>query len=108
MSAARIPFILIIFTVLLVFSALASAQDFDKGLQAYDRGDYAAALREWRPLAEQGNPVAQYSLGVLYIHGQGVPQNYAEAVRWYRMAAEQGYADALNNLGVMYFRAEVS
>ena len=74
----------------------------DKGVAAYDRGDYAAALREWRPLAKQGNANAQYNLGIMYNNGRGVPQDFAEAVKWYRKAAEQGMAEAQVNLGVMY------
>ena len=77
----------------------ASGQDFDKGLTAAQSGDYATALREWTPLAEQGNAAAQTNLGVMYDNGQGVPQDYAAAVRWYRLAAEQGYAAAQSNLG---------
>src|SRR5262245_60877855 len=69
---------------------------------AYDRGDYATALRLWRPLANQGDADAQFSLGLMYLNGQGVPQNYAEALKWFRLAAEQGRADAQNNFGVMY------
>ncbi len=65
-------------------------------------GDWATALRELRPLAEQGFAGAQLSLGSMYHLGQGVPQDYAEAVRWYRKAAEQGYAIAQNSLGSMY------
>ena len=76
--------------------------DFQAGFAAYNRGDYATALREWKPLAEQGDADAQFNLGVMYSHGQGVPQDYAEAVRWYRRAAEQGDADAQFNLGVKY------
>ncbi len=75
---------------------------WDEGVAAYHRGDYAAALREFRPLAEQGNAKAQYNLGLMYYNGEGVPQDYAEAVKWYRKAAEQGYAKAQNNLGLMY------
>jgi uncharacterized protein len=78
------------------------APDFDRGLEAYFRGDYVAALREWRPLAEQGHLRAQNNLGVTYAKGQGVPQDYAEAMRWYILAANQGDASAQNNLGVMY------
>jgi len=62
------------------------------------------ALREWRPLAEQGNANAQFFLGVMYDKGRGVPQDYAEAVKWLRKAAEQGVAEAQYNLGVMYDR----
>ncbi len=59
-------------------------------MAAYQRGDYATALREWRPLAEQGNTEAQYGLGVMYDKGRGVPRDHAEALQWYRKAAEQG------------------
>ena len=89
----------------LLYTAVAApvmAQDYDKGLAAYNAGDYDAALQEWRPLAEQGNASAQYNLGIMYDNGDGVIQDYAEAVDWYRKAAEQGYADAQTNLGGMY------
>ena len=72
------------------------------GVTAYKWGAYGIALREWRPLAEQGNAKAQYNLGLMYRKGQGVPQDDAEAVEWWRKAAEQGNAGAQNNLGVMY------
>ena len=84
----------------------ASAQDFQKGVDAYRRGDYAAAFRELRPLADQGHAVAQFNLGVMCDKGQGVPQDYAEAVRWHRKAAEQGFAHAQFNLGVMYDKGQ--
>jgi len=77
-------------------------ENFSKGLNAAKRGDYAAALKEWRPLAEQGDASAQFNLGLMYAEGQGVPQDHAEAVKWYRRAAEQGHAGAQNNLGGMY------
>lgn len=78
------------------------AQDFDKGLQAYDRGDYAAALQEWRPLAEQGVSGAQYRLGVFYAYGIVVAKNYKTARKWYEKAARQGDAPAAYELGLMY------
>tara|TARA_Y100000588_G_scaffold385306_1_gene478336 strand:+ start:7197 stop:7433 length:237 start_codon:yes stop_codon:yes gene_type:complete len=40
--------------------------DFNKGLAAYKSGDYATALHEWKPLAEQGDATAQYNLGITY------------------------------------------
>ncbi|CAN1510308.1 Sel1-like repeat [Paracoccaceae bacterium] len=91
---------------LMLFPAMGSAQDFDVGLEAYEVGDYATALREWTPLAEQGDMWAQKNLGIMYEYGQGVPQDYAEAVKWYRLAADQGHADAQTNLGVMYATGE--
>jgi TPR repeat protein len=66
----------------LLLAAPAVGQDFQKGWAAAQRGNYATALREWRPLAEQGDAGAQYNLGVMYENGQGVPQDHAEAVKW--------------------------
>ncbi len=61
----------------------------NEGVGAFNRGDYATALREYRPLAKQGNAIAQNNLGVMNDIGKGVPQDYAEAMKWYRKAAEQ-------------------
>ncbi len=71
-------------------------------MAAYPGGDSATAIRELRPLAEQGDAGAQNQLGIMYSYGQGVPQDYAKAMGWYRKAAEQGDTDAQHNLGVMY------
>ncbi len=90
------------FAVLLVVLAAPAWAGLDEGVAAYALGDYATALREFRPLAEQGYAIAQNNLGVMYGKGQGVPQDYAAAVRWYRKAAEQGHAHAQFNLGGMY------
>ncbi len=78
----------------------------DEGVAAYKRGYYATALREWRPLAEQGVADAQFNLGFMYRNGLGVPQDYAEAVKWYRNAAEQGVAEAQYSLGSMYYNGQ--
>jgi hypothetical protein len=86
----------------LSLAAPVAAGPFEDGLAAYKRGDYATALRLLRPLANQGNAVAQRMLGVMYDLGQGVPQDYAEAMKWYLQGAEQGNVRAQTNLGVMY------
>ncbi len=80
--------------------------DYEKGLDAAQSGDFATALREWKPLAEQGHARAQSNLGVMYESGQGVLQNYKTAVKWYSLAAEQGHARAQFNLGVMYHKGQ--
>ena len=51
-------------------------------MAAYDRGDYATNVNEWRPLADQGDRTAQHHLAWLYLIGRGVPQDNEEAVRW--------------------------
>ena len=75
---------------------------FDEGLAAYNRGNYATALKEWQPLAKQGDAEAQNSLGVAYEEGNGVAQNFAAAVKLYAKAARQGNGAAQFNLGRMY------
>ena len=94
--------VLIVFGVLLGSTGESFSADAQKGLDAYKSGDYATALREWRPFAEQGVAGAQYSLGRMYFKGEGVPQDYKTAVKWYTLAAEQGVAGAQNVLGHMY------
>ena len=94
---------LVILTALLFGSVSVSySQDYDKGLEAYNRGDYTEAFRILKPFAEKGDSVAQYSLGYIYANGDGVPQDYKSAVKWFRLAAEQGDSDAQSNLGHMY------
>ena len=78
--------------VLLGSAGVSFSADFQKGVTAYNSGDFATALREWKPLAEQGNAYAQNNLGLMYDNGQGVLQDYKTAVKWYRLAAKQGYA----------------
>jgi TPR repeat protein len=89
-------------TVFLLLSGLVLRADFAEGMKAYTAGDYATALREWQPLAEQGEPHCEYNLGLLYARGQGVPQDFAKAADYYRKAAEQGIVEAQYNLGVLY------
>ena len=89
-------------TLYIVSVSVATAQDFDKGLDAYSAGDYQTALREWRPLADRGESDVQFNMGVMYYSGRGVPQDYAEAEKWWRLAAEQGDAPAQYNLALMY------
>ena len=91
---------------LLVMPSLSHSADFDKGYEAYRAGNYETALKEFRPLAEQGLAEAQNNLGVMYETGRGVIQDHKEAVKWYRLAAEQGYARAQDNLGLMYAKGE--
>jgi TPR repeat protein len=92
--------------LILSFAAPVAAGQFEDGVAAAKRGDDATALSLWRPLAEQGNAVAQYNLGVMFAKGRGVPQDFQEALKWYRLAAAQGSAQAQNNLGVAYTNAQ--
>ena len=79
----------------------------DKLGQAYDHYsgngtpiDYARAALLFRELAEEGNAVAQFSLGAMFQNGLGVPQNYMEAVKWYQKSAMGNHPDGQYLLGL--------
>ncbi len=76
--------------------------DYESAMAAYDAGDYETSVALLIPLAEVGDAQAQNNLGVMYVEGQGVPQDYTEALKWYRKAVAQGDAIAQTNLGAMY------
>lgn len=81
----------------------AATQETLRNAQAaYNRKDYAEVLRLNQPLAEQGNYLAQYMLGLLYLGGHGVPEDDARAFAWYRKSADQGFSLAEHTVGLMY------
>ena len=92
--------------LLLPLAALSStalfAGDLEKGLAAFDVGDYETSLAECQPLADEGNAAAQFCVGRLYANGFGVPMDDAKALYFYGAAADQGYPQAQYNLGVMH------
>lgn len=72
---------------------------------AFTRGDYQTAAREWLPHAAQGNPEALFQLGQLYRRGLGVKKDIARAEQYYLRAARRGHVLAQGNLGTMlYFK----
>src|SRR6185295_6948428 len=84
----------------------SSQPSFETVNAVFQKGDYPAALKLAQPMADDGDAVAQFYLGVMYNEGRGVPQDYAEAAKWYKLAAEQGDALAQYNLGLSYARGE--
>lgn len=56
--------------------------------------------------AEEGNPAAQFNLGVILLKGEGLPEDHAEAAKWFREAAVQGVASAQYNLGLMLVKGK--
>ncbi|MEI8397065.1 MAG: tetratricopeptide repeat protein, partial [Rhodospirillaceae bacterium] len=73
-----------------------------EGMEAAQRGDFATAHRLLRPVAEQGDALAQYSLGLMYSNGDGASQDYKEAAKWYFLVAQQGVVPAQGNLASMF------
>ena len=97
---------MLVFILLLKNVGVSRSADFQKGVEAYNKSDYVSTLREWTPLAEQGDADVQYNLGVMHDLGQGVRQNYMAAVKWDKLAAEQGQANAQAALGQMHQNGE--
>ena len=76
---------------------------------AYDasvRGDYAAALEIWGPLAHAGVARAQNNIGACFAEGLGVERNFELAVRWLSLSAAAGDAVGLRNYAALYFKGE--
>lgn len=83
-----------LFAIPLILMSLMSSPslgaDFQKGLNAYYIEDFATAVREWTPLAEQGDARAQYNLGVMYGLGNGVVKDSVYAHMWTNIASANG------------------
>lgn len=92
-------------TLSLLLAPLPAYADTKSGVDAWERGEYAVAVKEWRPLAIAGDPDAQFNLGQAYKLGRGVPVDLGEAENWYRRAANQGHLQAEDNLGLVMFTA---
>ncbi len=91
---------------LVALAAGAALAGYEDGMRAAQNGDYAAALREWQPLADQNHPRALTDLGFMYANGHGVPRDEAKAVELYRRAAELGLPLAQFNLGYTYLHGQ--
>ena len=77
--------------------------DFERGVKAYEAGDYEAARKLWQPLADNYDLAALRNLGHLYRLGQGAPKNGKKARSYYEKAAKLGHAPSQTNLAQMYF-----
>ena len=85
--------------------AAPALADVKQGVDAWQAGNYQAAVAEWRPLAIAGDADAQFNLGQAYKLGRGVPTDLNQAEAWYRRAAKQGHLQAEDNLGLVLFTA---
>jgi hypothetical protein len=60
--------------------------EFDAGRDAFIRGDFAAAYREFLPTATAGDAKSSIGLGLLHARGLGVPKNMVQAHSWFDRA----------------------
>lgn len=90
------------FIVLLLWLQPAAASEYSSGIFAYRNGQYPRAVALLKPLALEGDPYAQFALGVMYDDGIGLPRNFTLALLWYKKSAAQGLADAQYMAGRFY------
>lgn len=89
---------------LVMTTAAPALADVKDGVDAWGRGDYSAAVKEWRGPAASGDADAQFNLAQAYKLGRGVEQNLGEAEKWYQKAAKQGHLQASDNYGLILFQ----
>lgn len=69
---------------------------------AFDRANYATALKTWLPAAQAGDADAMNTVGEIYEQGLGLEPDYDLAAQWFKKAAKKGHSSAMINLGTMY------
>lgn len=94
--------VLLVMVCFLALAGQAMADSLSDANRVYDEGDYEKAVKLYSPLAKDGNAEAQYTLGMMYRAGRGVPHDYQAARKWYLLAAEQGHPLAQFYLGWIY------
>jgi cell division septation protein DedD len=112
MTSAKSLWLLAAAAALAGGAAIASAQpsgtgpagDVRAGIDAWTAQNYDQAVQIWRPLADRGDPDAQYNIAQAYFLGRGVPQNMVLAEQWYERAARQGHPEATANYGLLLFQ----
>ena len=84
--------------------AVQAETEYDKAVHVYGCADYPKAFSLFKPLAEQGDALSQFQVGMMIEQGQGAEVDFEAAYKWYMKAAEQGVADAYFALGQLYSR----
>lgn len=82
--------------------------DVKAGVDAWTRGDYDAAVKEWREPALKGDPDAQFNMGQAYKTGRGVKTDLNVALDWYKKASAQGHLKAMDSYGhLLHYQGRV-
>lgn len=96
---------MIALTALTLTLAVPAGANVREGVDAWSRGDYAAAVAQWQAPAEAGDADAMFNLGQAYRLGRGVPIDPARAEDLYARAAAAGHVPAADTYGLMLFQS---
>lgn len=102
--AATRPLGIALTPILLMLTTGPALADVKAGVEAWSRGEHAAAVKEWLGPAAKGDADAQFNMGQAFKLGKGVPQDTKRAEAWYRKAAQQGHIKAADTLGLLIFQ----
>ena len=96
-------FKIIFFTILFYLTSSVSwSADFQKGLAAYNKGEFVVAFNEFTLLAKQEHPSAIHYIGMMYRNGRGVKQNIETAIKWFTKGSELGNRESSYNMAIAY------
>lgn len=98
----RTKIIPILLLLLSGFSTLSQGNDLELGIYELNRGEFHAAIEQFRPLVAEGYAPAQYQMAIVYQHGYGVPKDGMKALALFEQAAKQNYSDAQFELALLY------
>lgn len=90
----------------LSLASIGVADEYQKGLIAYNDARYEQAIQYFERSAEQGNTKAQYLLGTMYRVGIGVEPDEYKGFDWCERAAKEGHLEAQFQVGLMYLEGE--
>ncbi len=77
---------------------------FELGLEAYNKGEFDKAAKQWQKACDDNVARACHNLGFLYEDGEGVKQDYHKAAELYKRSCDGGFVGSCLNLGVLYIK----
>lgn len=93
----------------LSFAAAPAVADVKAGVDAWGRGEYEAAVKQWRDPALKGDADAQFNMGQAYKMGRGVKTDLNLALDWYKKAAAQGHLQAADSYGhLLHYQGKIA
>jgi len=87
---------------LVSFTTLSQGNDLQQGIYELNRGEFKAAIIQFRPLVAEGYAPAQYQMALVYQHGYSVPKDGMKALKLFQLSAAQNYPDAQFELALLY------